>query len=96
MLSEAKLASIEVRAVSQITVSPQEKALATRAYSRGRSVPIRLGSSVFIETRTPARTSRSIGCSAIEGKNPRLIFDMGQTPIGTFFSTSSLAVASSA
>src|SRR6185369_5443486 len=63
----AKLASMELRARRRRSSSDQPNASLHNAYSPSRLAPSRAGSSVLMETTTPARRSRSIGWSSIVG-----------------------------
>lgn len=61
MSTFAKLASIELRARARRTSSDQPNALLQSAYSPSKLAPSNTGSSVLIDSTTPARRSRSIG-----------------------------------
>jgi hypothetical protein len=63
----AKLASIDVRANARTSSSVQPNASLHSAYSPTRLAPSSTGSSVLIDTATPARRRRSIGCCAMPG-----------------------------
>src|SRR5215510_10069556 len=59
----AKLASIDVLATALTMSSDQPNAVLHSAYSPSRLAPSKAGSSVLTDTSTPARRSRSMGCS---------------------------------
>ena len=66
MATDAKLASIEVRATDRMSSADQSNAAAHDSYSPASVTPSKAGSSVLTETGTPARRRRSIGCAASE------------------------------